>query len=1331
MKCTKCGRRRTALVAVAVLLGALLTQAAITCYLGVFTTAEGETNLWQLNAVASGKCSGGVLSYAVTNAHGNVASFPNAHQGVLQFRAANTGMTSGRRQTQVDVSVMCNGVTAVCDNALVYFKVLPGATTSTTTTTPVPSSTTCVTPIPITVPNYVTHVVPSSAFTSSCSAPTLTIQSQTAPSGAATSLFKTEVVGGTSSLLFNEDGVNATSGTYTATVSVKCGTLAPCVTTQQIVVGTSPTTTTTTTTSTTTSTPSPLEACPGDYAYSFVLNADGTFTAQTASLADRAAASGKFCTSGGRISSTVGAARTGVVTSNPSAGTFSYASNSAVAGDAVDSFDFVLTCSGEGTSCSGRTVISIVGQDSGKVYYAMDGAITCRGTCDAGAWRSSPSSPASFDVNKSGVAVTPRKDGRAVDGVDFGFTVDGELLIRAYTTIGNLAARFVTFYPMAAAKESGYVTSSSVPPGSHVSFEPTCLDQQVTTGRGSDIWSWTSTATLTGHLNTQTNAYKSGDNYYQKFGGNHRQCDVYRENPCKYAPFMTPTLNDDNNNAENNRTASVQWKLYVNDCDATWVGKASVESLRALRQPDGSSTFKLEEHGTYLVGTVYSQSVKPADWTSPSSGIVHIEQAYAVRLKIHNTLVVDAAAQPISASVVPTASQLSISADVQFASGKTKDTDERLFAYSLLLYPVFAVNNTPANITTLKLKVASVSLLHETWTSPSHVECPMCTGSMISCTGTGNKYETDCGSKALMTFEDISETSSQFEDWGGWQEASSIFASTTVATQNAFNVTFAARANGKGSASATDAYPVGSFAMAVKLSDGQTFHVVVNQTDYISELNTRFLNTEMCRPSGYWPVADPLGSSVPVQPYNSTPLAFPGGAPASTASHEDGEKDPSKEKAYLGAPERLTPLATCDALPNIESTHVQLTSLKANITDGDQVRSVSMCAVADERTFGVTDWVMFSLPSIQEELEKVTAENIDNIIADRELTNDDAYTVAELQYLMLSVPAAEIGSSLLAGAVSTDYINILLDGDNAPPAERTEEEMWMQSGSDASSLSTTSYLPWEVYASSLSYRRIGLRTSTGNTSIISEPFNFAFIPGSLLHSSSSVRVQMAVSASIRFSTYAHTAANATHASQVVKTAERDEGLLYVVSLSRSISSALRFESDTFSPVKPTTGSIGKKSATAILIVLIIAIICVLAASVYVEVTYKRIIHNAKYHPKRPDSAVGIRYGRDGKPKENQKTAKEGSRAEVSMPASASKTRAAAGTSGDAAETNIKTKFGVVRGEQTRIPEAVAGSSSASSGPSATAEKKEDTYKVVNPPIGEEQTRVADDEVAQF
>ncbi|KAG5470421.1 hypothetical protein LSCM1_01665 [Leishmania martiniquensis] len=1300
-----CDRRgAAALLITLALFAAVLVHASEITYLGVFPTNEGEEAHVMLKVgVLKLECPEGVLIYTIKDTHGNSANFPRVTSPFMHFTAAVTGMTNGARTTYVDLTVACDGDKIVGGMSRVYFRVFPG----TTTTTPAPSFT-CKNASAVQVENNARMTFPASNYAVGCDAPMLEVVGATGPLASAAFLFSVEEANASRVIVFNAKNSSVPDGNYTVDILVSCGSSA-CMSVQTLIVSPSTTTTTTTT--------APTFQCPGNFNYSLALTAEGALTDQLSSVTARVLATGLFCDSG-NVSATLQAPKHGTLRWN-SSGIFTYAPYVPEVGDAMDTFGFRLTCLSDGATCGGTAVISVVHEDKDEVYYAMEGAIVCRGTCDAAAWRADPSALDLFDVNTTGVALTPRRDARAVDGIEFDVTVEGDLIIRAYTTIGNLAARFVTFHPISKADAQGLFNSSSVPDGSHVSFDPGCLDKQTSTGKGTDIWSWTDMATLTGHLNTLADAYKLGDNYYQKFGGNHRHCDVYRTDPCKYAPLMTPSLSDATNNLYNNATPSVQWRLFINDCDATWVGRASVESLRALRRPDGSPTFKLEGNGTYLVGTLYSQSVKPTSWTSISAGILHTETTYSLRLKIHNVITVDAAARSFDGTA---AHQLQMSSDIQFSAGRRTDTRERLYRYSVLLYPYFAANRTAANITTLSLKVVSTALLNSTWTSPSKVECPMCTGTMISCTGTGDGFETDCGDRALVTFEALDYNASDFEGPIVDEASSGTSASTSVSTKNALRVTFAARVNGAGSAEATDAYPVGTFAISVTLSIGETFDFVVNQTDYISELNTRFIDTELCRPSAYWPVPDPLGSSVPVKPYNAEALAFPRGSPT-----DEEEEAKEASTSYYGAPERLTSMSMCAMPPSLQSHPISLDNMTATIEKGEEQVTVSMCAVADERTYGTTDWIMISLPRIHEETKRINSEEIQSIIDDDKLSND-SYTVAQLQYLTLSVPVLEAMSSLLAGSATSGYVNILLDGDHAPKPQRDEEEIWMNTESSSFSENPDAYLPWGIYASSLSYRRIAHRTST-NTSE-TEPFNFAFIPGSLLHSASSIRVPMTVRAAINFVTYAFTAANSTHSSQRVKKSEREETLLYIVSVSRGISAALRFDTDAYNPIISQSG-IAAKPATAILIVLIVAVVCVLAASVYVEVTYKRIIHDAKYHPKQSDSPVGIRYGRDSKPKENQKTAKEGSRTEGGLAVSASKARTASGAAlGGVTAASIKTKFGTVRGEQKRVQESVAGSSSSSSEAGAAVEV-DDAYSLENPPIGEEQPRVEDDEVATF
>lgn len=1030
-----------------------------------------------------------------------------------------------------------------------------------------------------------------------------------------------------------------------------------------------------------------------------MLNADGTLVSEGASLtthlkesSDSSSGAAAFCPLAVYRSSIVTSPVNGTLEPfDEDTSVFYYTTTSPTIGTNIDAFTFRITCFDSNTTCEGTATISIVESNDTSIYYAHDNSIICRGTCDAGAWRydsSLSSSTVAFFETSAESAMTARQDGREIDGMDFNITVDGKLLIYAYTTIGNLAARFVTFSPLPVTTESTYLTSASAPDTSLLSFQTSCLNEQATTGVASDIWTWTNATALQGHLNTITNNYKSGDNYYQKFGGNHRNCDVYRTNPCKYAPLLTPSLHNSTTEKANHGAPFIEWKLYINGCDATWVGTTSVVSLQALRQPDGSPTFALEEGGRFLVGKVYSQSVKPVSWTSPSAGISHSERVYDLRLKIHSTIVVEAVANTSKSTTVASGSSdaIQMGSDIQYTIGVDRSTTERLYAYSILLYPYTVVNNEEVPQSIASFTVTSVSLRNSTWIWPAKEDCQQCTGTRYSCFGTGEFYQTDCGSDALITFGPILYNETEFGDWGDSMTANDLFSSTALNAANALRVTFAARVNGEGTANATDGYPVGTFAIAVSISTGQTFDVVVNQTNYISEINTQNMNATLYRTSAYWPVADPLGTSVAVLPYNATPLAFPEESSTGAAVSYDG-------------PRALTSEDICGiAAQNIE-THVQLDSWKGLISNGTAMRNVSMIAVEDERTYGVTDWVMVSLPIAATE--------------ETQVNGSVTYTEASLNYVTLTVGTAEVASSLLQDVSTHGYINILLDG-TAPKGQLTEEETWM----NLNSSSNDTYYSWQSHASSLNYRRITAPYSNNTSSSATKPFNFAFVPGSLLHSSSSVRLSMYITASIKFKSYIRTTASETKAEQIVSMGEKEGKLLYIISVSRGISSAIRFGADTYTPQISKSG-LSQSSATVLFIILVVAVICVLAVSVYIEVTYKQKIHNAKYYPKRPESAVGIRYGRDGKPKDNQKTSKEGSRAGKSSVTARQRAE------GEVAATT--TKFGTIGAEQIRVAESV-GSPSVSSSDVANAAEP---HTPVHPPIGDEQARVEDNEVAEL
>lgn len=279
------------------------------------------------------------------------------------------------------------------------------------------------------------------------------------------------------------------------------------------------------------------------------------------------------------------------------------------------------------------------------------------------------------------------------------------------------------------------------------------------------------------------------------------------------------------------------------------------------------------------------------------------------------------------------------------------------------------------------------------------------------------------------------------------------------------------------------------------------------------------------------------------------------------------------------------------------------------------------------------------------------------------------------------------------------------------------------------------YYNWAEYASFLSYRRIQYADATTKSS---SPFDFAFIPGALLHSSSSVRVPMHISLSIKFTTYATPKDADASTSKAVVVNEQEKKLFYIISVSRATSAAMRFDSDSYEPkiVTVKVPGLGRKSATALLIILLIAVAVVLAGSIYVEITYKRIIHNAKYHPKRPDSAVGVRYGRDGQPigggpAESVASSPQPGSAHspisgISSPSS--------GVKKSPASNSIKTKFGNVGVEPARVPDFGDDTTNADTKKVDVADggnKKasDDGAAASRPPIGEEQERVSDSEVA--
>lgn len=250
-----------------------------------------------------------------------------------------------------------------------------------------------------------------------------------------------------------------------------------------------------------------------------------------------------------------------------------------------------------------------------------------------------------------------------------------------------------------------------------------------------------------------------------------------------------------------------------------------------------------------------------------------------------------------------------LSSDIQFASGKDPRTNERLYAYVIFLFPYRNLDNEIVNVNTSEMMISSINLVNASWTSPNKIECPHCTGNQSVCIGTDNLFETNCGDDALMSFETINPEIFDFDE--ARINSSVLIPSTSLGYHNFYNISFTVRANGQDSANSADSSPVGIFYLRIRFVNGQTFLVAVNQTDYVSEINARYMDADVCRASAYWPVADPFGSSLPIQPYDAHSLAHIDTVDTNnTDSGNDDEGSDSQTSKFSG-PSMLSSKEEC------------------------------------------------------------------------------------------------------------------------------------------------------------------------------------------------------------------------------------------------------------------------------------------------------------------------------------------------------------------------------------------------------------------------------------
>lgn len=490
--------------------------------------------------------------------------------------------------------------------------------------------------------------------------------------------------------------------------------------------------------------------------------------------------------------------------------------------------------------------------------------MTCQGTCNQLAWKAVASLPNMWDTTKDDLGgysqITPRKDGKAIGSVEVAWDM-GDLIIMAYSTIGNVAARFPSFEPFSWAKGDGFTSAevnSKVSPLS-VPFDTTCLDNQPAWGMGEEVWRWTSLANKTGSVGKR---YNSGATWYHKFGGKHLGCDTMAQS-CKYAPLLTPR-----NILTTNPDVGGWWMVDVNDCDVTWTGRFNFAAVRNMVTKNGSPVFRVRD-GHVMEATIYMQGVKPLSWLEPSKG--YVTDVIARKMLIDLSPFVSVQQSQDTANLFST--------DLRFFSYQT-DNKDIAFGLNLLIYPVAMQDSFYAP----DRHVTGFRWIRQAWSRPNSVECPTCTGMSRFCNVDPNLYGD--GTFLASSFPQGNCSSPRISLIAGPKLPPGICVPNRMHVMNRAgfsmpqgcsatfqNLTIRGIATGSGKMPNMTADSMsfeGELALQLLLDNGQKPVLKITLSRYVatstvdSGLRGR---VSACRASPYWPVLDPLGASLPDQPY--------------------------------------------------------------------------------------------------------------------------------------------------------------------------------------------------------------------------------------------------------------------------------------------------------------------------------------------------------------------------------------------------------------------------------------------------------------------------------
>mmetsp|Transcript_41650 Transcript_41650/g.48281 ORF Transcript_41650/g.48281 Transcript_41650/m.48281 type:complete len:1469 (-) Transcript_41650:468-4874(-) len=613
--------------------------------------------------------------------------------------------------------------------------------------------------------------------------------------------------------------------------------------------------------------------------------------------------------------------------------------------------------------------------------YHISNVLTCQGTCSADAWKSIDTWKSGFDITPypNGSYPTGRADGRALNDVEFFLGSESTLYFVAFTKIGNMAARFPTFVPV---ESSGLLTSAAAT-GTGAAFDPSCLDEQGKYGVAYALWNWTN-SNLTSLQGVASGNYASRKDYYQRFGGKHNDCDTFRNSACEYAPLLNPgngtgitwrllvedcdatwigsaplsviralrftngssifTLQEDGKTLQGTLYSEVikpaSWvrpsqgtlelmtpytvKLYIRNL-------LTMNVSTTLYTPATTSTATVNASSNTSTTAVPPTTTTAAPTTTTTPTMVISGNASSNTSSNASSYVNVTTSAPAANATTPTpapaaplyTAELDFAIDVSYSISEDPVTRERLYDYNIMLYPANYTTLTNTSYTIFdELYVVGVRLGSASFVTPHLSNCLQCTGNLTSCVGVNNSFNDSCGSAAMVSFTPFTgvypspcSNASTFPAVPGVSNAS-------YCPQEFFNVSFVGRVNGANS-SLTAGQPEGDISILVSFSNGQTVQAFIHQERYITQASTTPLPASLCRGSYYWPVVDPVGTSVSTSMY-TVPTA----------------------------------VAVGDTFQTIDFRNATVpTSSNASL----QTSSAALCEFSDERVFGPTAWAYFSI----------------------------------------------------------------------------------------------------------------------------------------------------------------------------------------------------------------------------------------------------------------------------------------------------------------------------------------------------------------------------------